>query len=449
MDNIIHEFQDFFKELENPNNNTNVSIVDDIFDNKSKHKFDFASQLSKNTGGISGVIMLIGSFGILVITAIFGNILVCHVIFKNRKMHTVTNIFIANMAISDLLLVLLNVPLHISRHLMQEWVLGTFLCHLLSFSLMVSSYVSTFTLMAIALDRQRVLLYPLHPRITKRKGFIILFWIWLFAIALSLPFGIFNTVEEMNFVIVVVKRCGMHFPDPKHQWEQYLTVITIVLQYIIPLTIIAVTYVRIVHKLWLRTHLGFVTEKQRATQIKAKRKSIRLLVSVVIVFAICWMPLNLYHLLTDLHPNTKLFHYNSTVFFICHWIAISSSCINPFVYCWMNPTFRSEVKNRFTCCSTMPRNDQAERDIDEQLLQENFRFVRRFRNSSSFRESGRTDSCAYKYSWKETLTNDQNGYVGVTPSLELSNCAGRLKSPKWQNEGVSYSQDFIIGINSN
>lgn len=46
----------------------------------------------------------------------------------------------------------------------------------------------------------------------------------------------------------------------------------------------------------------------------------------------------------------QVFQYNSTAFFACHWVAISSTCYNPFIYCWLNENFREEVKNRFRCC---------------------------------------------------------------------------------------------------
>ena len=50
--------------------------------------------------------------------------------------------------------------------------------------------------------------------------------------------------------------------------------------------------------------VGQATTNQQNTQYKIKRKTIRMLIVVVVIFCICWMPLNLYHLLTDFHPNT-------------------------------------------------------------------------------------------------------------------------------------------------
>jgi hypothetical protein len=118
-------------------------------------------------------------------------------------------------------------------------------------------------------------------------------------------------------------------------------------QYFIPLIVITFTYGRIVHKLWIRTHLGVVTENQRLMQIQAKRKSIKLLVAVVAVFAVCWMPLNLYHLLADFHPNARVFHPDTRTFFVCHWIAISSSCFYVLLEFALNVDFQLRRLNEY------------------------------------------------------------------------------------------------------
>ncbi|KAK3589850.1 hypothetical protein CHS0354_015870 [Potamilus streckersoni] len=316
-----------------------------LFENVSNSSVAFDPERHER---VSEGVFLILSFGILIIVAFFGNALVCHVICSRRHMHTVTNLFIANLAISDLLLVLLNVPFNIARHMMDEWHFGSFLCHLVNFSLSMSVYVFTLTLMVIALDRHRVLLSPLRPRMTRMHGLVVVCIIWIIAVCLSFPYGLYSITKDVHFVLFTKRRCVPVYPSIL--FEQYLTVVTIVLQYVLPLLVIGITYGRIVRTLWERSNLGAVTAHQKSTHSKHKKKSIKMLVIVVIVFAICWMPLNLYHLLTDFHPDVETFHYNSTVFFVCHWIAISSTCYNPFIYCWLNDTFRSEIRAIFTCC---------------------------------------------------------------------------------------------------
>ncbi|KAL8566064.1 hypothetical protein ACOMHN_012849 [Nucella lapillus] len=302
--------------------------------------------------------LLIFAYSILSVIAVFGNSLVCYVILKNKRLHTPTNFFIANLAVSDLLVTSLNVPFNIMRHILYDWPFGEALCHMVNFSLMVSTYVSTYTLTAIALDRHRVVLKPLTQRMSKSLAVILLVFIWVLAILLSLPYGIYTKVKQRAIILGeegaprmnYVRRCHTDYPFQNGRFHQYLIVATIIMQYCIPLTLIGVAYGRIVQSLWSRTHVGAVTANQQKSQDRAKRKSIKLLIAVVVVFALCWLPLNLYHVLTDLHPNPAVFQYNSKVFFACHWVAISSTCYNPFVYCWLNEIFREEVKARFRWC---------------------------------------------------------------------------------------------------
>ncbi|XP_055866174.1 G-protein coupled receptor 83-like [Biomphalaria glabrata] len=299
---------------------------------------------------LKATVILLAAYGILCVISIFGNALVCYVIFKNKRLHTATNFFISNLAVSDLLVTFINVPFNIARSMLEDWPFGDVPCYMLNYSLILTSYVSTYTLTSIALDRHRVVLKPLSRRMTRKCALSVLALIWVTAICLSLPYGMYMKVRKIKFFITKdFHRCRFEEPPSMAGFEKVLTVSTFGLQYCLPFTLIAVAYGRIVQSLWARTQVGAVTANQQLSQARAKRKSIKLLIAVVVVFAICWLPLNMYHLLTDLHPQPETFQYNTLVFFTCHWIAISSTCYNPFVYCWLNEHFREEVKARFSC----------------------------------------------------------------------------------------------------
>ena len=69
------------------------------------------------------------------IMAIIGNVLVCWVVFRQTAMHTVTNLFIANLALSDILLCIFCVPFTPLYLLtFKEWIFGKLLCHLVPFA---------------------------------------------------------------------------------------------------------------------------------------------------------------------------------------------------------------------------------------------------------------------------------------------------------------------------
>lgn len=77
-------------------------------------------------------------YGIIFALGISGNLLVCWVVFRQTSMRTVTNIFIANLALSDILLCLFCVPFTPLYLLaIKQWQFGTFsnlFCHLVPFA---------------------------------------------------------------------------------------------------------------------------------------------------------------------------------------------------------------------------------------------------------------------------------------------------------------------------
>ena len=49
-------------------------------------------------------------YGLIVLVSLFGNFLVFSVILRTRRLHTITNLFIANLAFGDLLMTTFNIP---------------------------------------------------------------------------------------------------------------------------------------------------------------------------------------------------------------------------------------------------------------------------------------------------------------------------------------------------
>lgn len=103
------------------------------------------------------------------IFALLGNGIVCYIVYSSPRMKTVTNYFIVNLAVGDILLTLFCVPFSFfSILILQYWPYGTILCHLVNYCQAVSVLVSAYTLVAISVDRYSAILWPLRPRITKR-----------------------------------------------------------------------------------------------------------------------------------------------------------------------------------------------------------------------------------------------------------------------------------------
>ncbi|KAJ1197146.1 hypothetical protein NDU88_001008 [Pleurodeles waltl] len=146
--------------------------------------------------------------------------------------------------------------------------------------------------------------------------------------------------------------CTPDFPEPSKLFWKYLDLCTFLLLYLLPLVIITIAYTRLAKKLWMRNAIGDITTEQFITHRKNKKKSIKMLVLVVVVFAVCWFPLNCYVLLvSSLNIQTK-----NALYFALHWFAMSSTCYNPFIYCWLNESFRLELKSLLRMCRRVPQS---------------------------------------------------------------------------------------------
>jgi len=62
---------------------------------------------------------------------------------------------------------------------------------------------------------------------------------------------------------------------------------------------------------------------------------------MVIIYALCWLPLHCVTVLGDLQPTIWNFEGIQLVWIACHWLAMSSCCWNPIVYYWTNDTLRA------------------------------------------------------------------------------------------------------------
>ncbi|XP_067888996.1 G-protein coupled receptor 83-like [Heterodontus francisci] len=286
--------------------------------------------------------LLIVAYSVIIVISLFGNILVCQVVIKNKRMHSATSLFIVNLAVADILITLLNTPFTLVRFVNSTWVFGQVMCHISRFAQYCSLHVSTLTLTAIALDRHQVIMHPLKPRVPTAKGVLYTVIIWIMASGFSLPHAIYQKLFKFEYSKENIRSlCVPNFPEPADLFWKYLDLATFIMLYVLPLLIITVTYTTVAKKLWLRNAIGDVTTEQYFAHRRKKKKTIKMLMLVVVIFAVCWFPLNCYVVLI----SSQTIHTNNALYFAFHWFAMSSTCYNPFIYCWLNESFRSELKS--------------------------------------------------------------------------------------------------------
>ncbi|NXL47831.1 GPR83 protein, partial [Podilymbus podiceps] len=295
--------------------------------------------------------LLVAAYSFIIVFSLFGNVLVCHVVIKTKRMHSATSLFIVNLAVADIMITLLNTPFTLARFVNSTWIFGKGMCHVSRFAQYCSLHVSALTLTAIAVDRHQVIMHPLKPRISTAKGVIYISVIWIMATCFSLPHAIYQKLFTFEYSEDVTRcLCLPDFPEPADLFWKYLDLTTFILLYVLPLLIISAAYMTVAKKLWLRNVIGDVTTEQYFALRKKNKKTIKMLMLVVILFAVCWFPLNCYVVLL----SSQTISTNNALYFAFHWFAMSSTCYNPFIYCWLNDSFRSELKALLNMCRKTP-----------------------------------------------------------------------------------------------
>lgn len=294
------------------------------------------------------------------VLGIFGNVLVCYVVFRNKAMQTVTNLFITNLALSDILLCVLAVPFTPLYTFLGKWVFGKVICHLVPYAQGTSVYISTLTLTSIAVDRFFVIIYPFHPRMKLSTCIMIIMMIWTLSMAITLPYGIFMRYNDTmkNYVTY----CEEAWPS--EDFRMVFGCITTTMQFVVPFFIMAYCYISVSLRLndRAKSKPGSKSSRKEEADRERKRRTNRMLIAMVVIFLVSWLPLNAINIVNDFYINAANWPYYYLCFFMVHSLAMSSTCYNPFLYAWLNENFRKEFKQVLPGFdSTASRNASASR----------------------------------------------------------------------------------------
>ncbi|XP_064550753.1 neuropeptide F receptor isoform X3 [Drosophila montana] len=298
--------------------------------------------------------LLIAMYSVLIVFGAMGNIMVVIAVLRKPIMRTARNLFILNLAISDLLLCLVTMPLTLMEILSKFWPYGScaVLCKTIATLQALSIFVSTISITAIAFDRYQVIVYPTRDSLQFVGAVAILAGIWILALTLASPLFIYKQLISMDMPAVLQRlgvphRISYCIEDwPLSDGRFYYSIFSLCVQYLVPILIVSVAYFGIYNK--LKSRITVVTV-QSSSQRKVERgrrmkRTNRLLISIAIIFGVSWLPLNFFNLYADLQHPSAVTQRMLVAYAICHMIGMSSACSNPLLYGWLNDNFRSNVQ---------------------------------------------------------------------------------------------------------
>ncbi|XP_043918060.1 neuromedin-K receptor [Protopterus annectens] len=284
------------------------------------------------------------AYGSVVAVAVLGNLIVIWIILAHKRMRTVTNYFLLNLAFSDASMAAFNTLINFIYATHNEWYFGEGYCRFHNFFPITAVFASIYSMTAIAVDRYMAIIHPLKPRLSATATKLVIGSIWILAFLLAFPQCLYSAIKVMPGRSL----CYVAWPGgAKHSFNYH--VIVIVLVYFLPLLVMGITYTIVGITLWGGEIPGDTSDKYHE-QLKAKRKVVKMMIVVVVTFGICWLPYHIYFIVSGIHLQINRWKYIQQVYLASFWLAMSSTMYNPIIYCCLNSRFRAGFKRAFRWC---------------------------------------------------------------------------------------------------
>lgn len=284
---------------------------------------------------------------IIVLTSgIIGNLLVL-LIFGCRCSRLKTfEVYMINLAVADLIgtIVFPSMQLHILRG-GSFHAIGPAGCKVIYFLTTLSITESALTLIVISIDRYQVVTRPYRDRVSKLSMSLMIALTWGVSSILGLSHFVGDRLILTNAGGGDAMVCRIKYDTPRDYEEVTVYVLIIfIAQNGVPLIVMAILYTLIIIK------LRQTTRDQIHVNNARNSRTVRLLVTIVVVFFVLVTPCNLFYLMyhfSAVHlPGDMIY----PIYSLLTMLLMLNSCINPVIYTQLHSSFRRTVLRILCCC---------------------------------------------------------------------------------------------------
>jgi len=289
------------------------------------------------------------------IFGITGNVILIIIITSNKDMRTVPNMYIFNLVISDMIILTLLIYAACANRIPILWVNNEFMCAFLPFCYRMAVGLTTCSIAVLSLQRYRVTVHPLHVLVssqpTWRATVATISGVWIVAVLLAIPGARSRYLCDGDILLW------------RRNFYQLVTVFDILMSCLLPLCVIAFSYLRMACHL---VESSFsLSELKQNPQLNTRKNTAKVVLGLTVVFLITYLPYhiavtvsNYFSIYLDIYTATSgdefgWVYNDSHIYVILHLLLSVSSCLNPVALYCTSLAFRREFKRYLTCsCKT-------------------------------------------------------------------------------------------------
>nr|XP_020469740.1 B2 bradykinin receptor-like [Monopterus albus] len=224
-----------------------------------------------------------------------------------------------------------------------KWDFGEVLCKLVNMAISMNYICSVLFLTLVSMDRYLALVKPMSSSCLRRATWAkrICLGMWSLGFLFSLPILLFRTVEYVKDP--GVDACILTYPNPI--WKVHHNIIRSVVGFLLPVLVVA----------YCTCHTVVALNSQGArglTGVRTEARATYLVLTVLIVFLICWTPYQVMRFLDTLDyfhfiPGCLWGHILDIGIQLSTYLAYSNSAVNPFLFVIVGKHFRKMAKEVF------------------------------------------------------------------------------------------------------
>uniref|UniRef100_A0A670XMG6 G-protein coupled receptors family 1 profile domain-containing protein n=1 Tax=Pseudonaja textilis TaxID=8673 RepID=A0A670XMG6_PSETE len=295
--------------------------------------------------------------GALILFAVLGNACVIAAIALERSLQTVANYLIGSLAVTDLMVSVLVLPMAALYQVLGKWTLGQAMCDLFIALDVLCCTSSILHLCAIALDRYWAITDPIDyvNKRTPRRAAALISLTWLIGFLISIPPMLgWRTPEDRSDP----NACNIS-KDPGY------TIYSTFGAFYIPLLLMLVLYGRIFKaaRFRIRKTVRKADKKQpplspaepveksaeakRKMALARERKTVKTLGIIMGTFILCWLP---FFIVALVLPFCEVgCSMPAWLGAVINWLGYSNSLLNPVIYAYFNKDFQSAFQKIVGC----------------------------------------------------------------------------------------------------